>query len=56
MQFSRWGTEQPRRSFGLIIVLFPTKIARGDAHSDWGKSLPHAMTALDTTSVQINGY
>ena len=25
---SRWGTEQPRSSFGLILLLFLTKIAR----------------------------
>ena len=37
--YSRWGTEQPRSSFGLIFLLFPTKLAGALAHSSWGKSL-----------------
>ena len=35
---SRWGTEQPGSSFGLIFLLFPKKIARGHAHSSQGKA------------------
>ena len=35
---SRWGTEQPGSSFGLIFLLFPKKIAGGHAHSSRGKS------------------
>ena len=37
---SRWGTEQPGSSFGLILLLFLTKIEGGHAHrvSSQGKS------------------
>ena len=37
---SRWGTEQPGNSFGLILLLFLTKIEGGNAHrvSSQGKS------------------
>ena len=35
---SKWGTEQPASSFGLIFLLFPKKIVRGHAHCSWGKS------------------
>ena len=37
---SRWETEQSGSSFDLIFLLFPTKIARGHAHSNQVKSLP----------------
>ena len=30
---ARWGTDQPESSFGLIFLLFPTKMAWGHAHS-----------------------
>jgi len=36
----RWGTEQPQSSFGLILILFPMKIAGGHPYGSQGKSPP----------------
>ena len=50
---SRWGTEQPGSSFGLIFLLFPKKIAGGHAHSTQGKSLPDPWPLVTTLQIRV---